>query len=233
MTTTASTEFAANGFVITEDVFTTAEMAALATLLPNNVAGQRNLLRESPAVRALATQSRLCELLSALGCADAQPKRAVFFDKNPSHNWKVPWHQDLTIAVRARHEVAGYGPWSVKDGVPHVQPPTALLARMVTLRVHLDDCGVDKGALRVLPGSHMYGRFPEEEILHSTLGDPGQICAVRVGGVLAMRPLLLHASSPARMPCHRRVIHFDFSPDRLPAPLEWFDTAPVVPDMGR
>jgi ectoine hydroxylase-related dioxygenase (phytanoyl-CoA dioxygenase family) len=229
----ASTDFAANGFVITEDVFTTAEMAALAASLPDNVAGQRNLQRESPAVRALATEPRLVELLAALGCTDAQPVRAVFFDKNPAHNWKVPWHQDLTIAVHARHEVVGYGPWSVKDGVPHVQPPPALLARMVTLRVHLDDCRADNGALRVRSGSHLHGRFSEEEILHTTVGDAGQICAVRGGGVLAMRPLLLHASSSARVPCHRRVIHLDFSPDQLPTPLEWFDTTPAVPEMGR
>jgi hypothetical protein len=225
-------DYTAEGVAVFEGVLTAGETAALAALLPDNVAGQRHLLRQAPAVRALADDTRLRELLAGLGCAGARPVRAVFFDKNPAHNWKVPWHQDLAIAVRARHDLAGYGPWSVKDGVPHVRPPAALLARMVTLRLHLDDCDADNGALRVRPGSHRRGRLTDEEIVRST-NATGRVCAVRAGGVVAMRPLLLHASSPAREPRHRRVIHIEYSPDRLPAPLEWFDSDSAVPEMAR
>src|SRR5258708_10336185 len=52
--------------------------------------------------------------------------RGLFFDKTQEANWKVPWHQDLTIVVKERLEVQGFGPWSIKEGVPHVQPPVAL-----------------------------------------------------------------------------------------------------------
>jgi len=215
-------EFPLRGFAVIEGVLTTGEVAGLVRLLPDEVAGRRHLLGRIPAVRALAGGPPLEHLLAALGCGPVRPVRAVFFDKNPTHNWKVPWHQDLTIAVREQRESAGFGPWSVKDGVPHVQPPVELLARMVTLRVHLDDCDADNGALRVRPGSHRHGRISAEEL--SRWEQAGEFtCTVRAGGVVAMRPLLLPASSPARNPRHRRVIHLEFSPDRLPEPLKWFD----------
>jgi ectoine hydroxylase-related dioxygenase (phytanoyl-CoA dioxygenase family) len=82
------------------------------------------------------------------------PVRAIFFDKSSGSNWLVPWHQDLTIAVASKCEAPGFGPWSVKDGIPHVQPPDELLKQMIALRLHLDDCDASNGALRVIPGSH-------------------------------------------------------------------------------
>ena len=93
-----------------------------------------------------------------------QPVRAILFDKTPSANWKVVWHQDLTIAVRERGVVSGFGPWSEKEGVVHVQPPIELLERMLAVRVHLDDCGADNGPVRVLPASHRVGRLSGEAI---------------------------------------------------------------------
>ena len=68
-----------------------------------------------------------------------KPVRAVLFDKTEDANWSVAWHQDRTIAVRERREVANYGPWSVKDGATHVEPPFEMMRGMVTLRAHLDD----------------------------------------------------------------------------------------------
>jgi hypothetical protein len=41
------------------------------------------------------------------------------------------------------------------------------------------------------------------------------------GGVLLLRPLLLHASSKARSPCHRRVLHFLFGPEVVGYGLRW------------
>ncbi len=212
--------FVRDGVAMFADVLTPEEAVAYRNLLPADVAGQRNLWQRFPAIRTLAEDPRLQQLLMSMGVDGARPVRAVFFDKNPAHNWRVPWHQDLTIVVRKREEVSGYGPWSVKEGVPHVQPPAELLARMVTLRVHLDDCEADNGALRVRPGSHLAGRLPCDAI--AGWADASEItCAIRAGGVVAMRPLLLHASAPAIRPAHRRVIHLEYSSDSLPPPLEW------------
>src|SRR5206468_5123271 len=124
--------------------------------------------------------------------------RGLFFDKTPEANWKIPWHQDLTIAVRRRIETPGFGPWSIKASVVHVQPPVGILERMVTVRLHLDDCGLDNGPLKVRPGTHSLGRLARErtEELASEVAE--DICCLNAGDALIMRPLLLHASSPPR-----------------------------------
>lgn len=55
----------------------------------------------------------------------ARAVRALAFDKRPDANWAVGWHQDRTIAVRVRIETPGFGPWSVKGGVPQNPPVDA------------------------------------------------------------------------------------------------------------
>jgi ectoine hydroxylase-related dioxygenase (phytanoyl-CoA dioxygenase family) len=150
--------------------------------------------------------------------------RGLLFDKTPEANWPVPWHQDLTIAVKARCEAPGYGPWTVKGGVPHVRPPIDVLEGMLTLRVHLDDCDESRGPLRVLPGSHTRGRLDAEETRRWLDRVAPVSCLVPRGGVLLMRPLILHASSPAEVPLHRRVVHLEYAADRLPGNVEWFES---------
>src|SRR5690242_13304161 len=72
----------------------------------------RNLLATVPAVRALAASESLRRLVEPiLGCA-CFAVRGLYFDKLPQSNWKVPWHQDLCVAVRARKDVEGFGPWT-------------------------------------------------------------------------------------------------------------------------
>jgi ectoine hydroxylase-related dioxygenase (phytanoyl-CoA dioxygenase family) len=66
----------------------------------------------------------------------------------------------VTIAVQDKVEAEGFGPWSVKADVIHVQPPASILECMLSVRLHLDDCGEENGALRVIPGSHKAVEFP-------------------------------------------------------------------------
>lgn len=183
--------------------------------------GVRNLFDVAPAVRALATSTAVREVAEAVLGDRCFAVRALLFDKTPDSNWKVVWHQDLTIAVRARAAVHGFGPWSEKAGVPHVQAPEDVLERMLAVRVHLDDCGVDNGPVRVIPGSHRVGRLNGEGIDSYRAAYEPVDCLAERGGILAFRPLILHASSPALRPGRRRVVHFDFAADALPAPLEW------------
>lgn len=146
----------------------------------------------------------------------------LFFDKTPEANWPVLWHQDLTLAVAEKHELDGWSAWSMKAGVWHVQPPATLLATMATVRLHLDDCGADNGPLRLLPGSHRLGRLSRQRVaeLRRTNSERECPCARRIR--CPDGPLLLHASSPARTPGHRRVIHLEFAAAAaLPAPLRW------------
>jgi ectoine hydroxylase-related dioxygenase (phytanoyl-CoA dioxygenase family) len=171
--------------------------------------GMRDAFREVPEVARLARSERLLDLLCPILGAGAFPVRALLFDKTPGANWGVPWHQDLTIAVKARVETPGFGPWTVKAGIDHVRPPVSVLERMVTIRVHLDDSDGERGPLRVLPGSHRDGRLGAEETR---------------GGVVMIRPLLLHASSPADSPTRRRVVHLEYAAEPLTGGLEWFET---------
>ncbi len=184
--------------------------------------GARHLLRDVPAVRALARAPAVrdaAETILGPGCFAV---RALLFDKTAAANWKVAWHQDVTIALRARVDTPAYGPWSVKEGVVHVQPPDAVLERMVAVRVHLDDCGPQNGPLRVLPGSHRHGKL-DSAGLATWRSMPQQACPVPRGGLLVMHPLLLHASSAAEAAAHRRVVHIEYASVELPHGLEWFD----------
>lgn len=147
--------------------------------------------------------------------------RGIYFDKRPGANWSVAWHQDLTLAVAEPHEVSGFGPWSIKDGVAHVQPPASCLEQMLTARLHLDDADESNGALRVIPGSHRLGRLDSNSIRESRDTITEEICTAKAGDVLLMRPLLLHASSRASSPSRRRVIHIEFAGFDLPQPLRW------------
>ena len=217
------------GFAVVPDVLTADEVEALivahdslaASQSSERQAGIRNLLWESPTVAATARRPAVARLVAALLGTGAFPVRALFFDKTPGANWKVPWHQDLAIAVSERVDTAGFTGWSVKDDVPHVHPPAAILARMVTVRLHLDECGAENGPLRVLPGSHRHGRLAPAAIARWRSEAPETVCTVSQGGALVMSPLLLHASSAASHPAHRRVLHLEYAAAPLPGRLRW------------
>ncbi|HLL82624.1 MAG TPA: phytanoyl-CoA dioxygenase family protein [Longimicrobium sp.] len=183
----------------------------------------RNLLDAVPEVRALAESPAIRALVEPVLGASAFPVRGILFDKTPDANWKVAWHQDLAIAVRERRDTPGFGPWSEKAGVTHVQPPAAVLERMLTVRMHLDDCGLENGPVHVIPGSHRHGRLDAEATGRWRESAAAVPTCTGAGGALLMRPLLLHASSPSTTPAHRRVIHIEFAADDLPGGLEWHD----------
>src|SRR5205814_8024343 len=84
-------------------------------------------------------------------------------------------------------------------------------------------CGPDNGPLRVLPGSHRAGLLRASEIDAWRQRVAELSCIVLRGGLLVMRPLLLHASSPAKSPAHRRVIHVEYAATHLFGGLEWFE----------
>lgn len=182
----------------------------------------RQLHQTIPEILRLAKSPAIRALVEPLLGAGAFVARSLYFDKTPSANWQVAWHQDLTIAVRERVEAPGFGPWSVKQGVVHVQPPARVLEQMLTVRLHLDDCDATNGALQVLPGSHHHGRLVSGEIEKWRNQVSPVTCSARRGEAVLMRPLLLHSSAPARHPSHRRVIHLEFAADVLPDGLDWF-----------
>ena len=183
-----------------------------------SVFAARNIL-ELKFVRAFAGMPKVRDLVEVI-CPGAVAVRGILFDKTGLANWTVPWHQDRSIAVKSRVEAAGYGPWSVKAGITHVQPPTEVLQRMITLRFALDACGADNGPLRVIPGTHAT-LLTQEQIEAIVAERPQVACVSKAGGVVMMRPMILHASSPAAAPSHRRVLHLEFGPKTLHHGMEW------------
>lgn len=212
-----------DGYEVRNDFLAPGEIAELREAFPASSikgAGARDILGV-PAVRKLSSDLRVREIVEAVLGLSARPVRGIFFDKTPETNWSAPWHQDLTIAVRERVDVPGFGPWSSKAGIVHVQPPAEVLESMVTLRFHLDPCPTGNGALRVVPGSHRAGKIPEREIDAAVARGGVEACPVALGGVLLMRPLILHTSSPSSVPGHRRVVHIEFAAGDLPDGLRW------------
>jgi hypothetical protein len=191
--------------------------------------GLRNLLADST-IRQWAEGPLLNGAVSRIANRSMFPVRALFFDKTAEANWQVPWHQDLSVAVEARREVPGFGGWSVKDGVLHVQPPAEILADMITLRLHLDDCPADNGALRVISGSHLPGRLDATQIAEH-LARPAVTCEAAAGDAVLMCPLLLHSSLPSTQPAHRRVLHVEYAGVDLPGGLRWHDGAHRSPEF--
>jgi ectoine hydroxylase-related dioxygenase (phytanoyl-CoA dioxygenase family) len=172
-------------------------------------------------VRTIARSGVVRSLVEPVLGPNCFAVRGILFDKTPEANWKVVWHQDLTIAVQQKREAPGFGPWSEKAGVTHVQPPMEILERMLAVRLHLDDCGMENGPLRVLPGSHRTGRLSATDIAAWRERTPETICAALRGSALLMQPLLLHASSAAGVAAHRRVLHLEWAAAELPHELCW------------
>jgi hypothetical protein len=172
----------------------------------------RPILNEGGAIGAVAA--------GFLG-PQCRPVRAILFDKTAATNWSLAWHQDRTICVKKRIDVEGYGPWTIKGGMQHVAPPFELLARMITLRVHLDDVPAGNSPLLIAPGSHIAGRVPIEKYDDVVARCGIYACLAKAGDVWVYATPILHASEAATALSHRRVLQIDYSADELIGGLEW------------
>lgn len=192
----------------------------LASSIPQDVAGVR-LYRTAGLTSLVSAGSRLASLVSTRLGRTAFPVRALLFDKSPDLNWSLGWHQDRTIVVRGRCELPGFGPWTLKAGLLHVAPPFDLLARMVTVRVHLDAVHEQNAPLLVAPGSHRLGRVAEADLAGVVERCGTRACLANPGDVWLYATPILHASEAATNPKRRRVLQVDYAVDQLPYGLDW------------
>lgn len=193
--------------------------AALAAL-PTGMPGVR--IGDGPQLKPfLDTAGFVGAIATAVLGPEARPVRAILFDKTAERNWSLGWHQDRTIVVRERIDADGFGPWTVKSGLIQVEPPFAILERMVTLRVHLDAVDWNNAPLRIVSGSHRLGRLPEAEIerVVATFGE--RLCLAERGDIWLYATPIVHASLAADPPQRRRVLQVDYSADAAPGPLAW------------
>ncbi len=178
--------------------------------LPRSRAGMRHAMRNLN-VAALARDSRLVALAQEVLGSGAIPFRATLFDKSPTSNWLVVWHQDTALPLCERREVPGWGPWSVKEGVNYAHAPASALEQVLALRLHLDDSVAENGPLRVLPGTHTQGVLSDDALHDLSTQITAVDCVALRGGILAMRPLVVHASSKSQSNAPRRVLHIEYA----------------------
>ena len=203
------------GYSINQEVFDRAEMTRVIKALDQapiirSRAGARHVLRMS-VVRELAIDPRLLRRAAHFVGSAPTPFRATLFDKSQASNWVVVWHQDTALPLRARVEDPSWGPWSVKSGVLYAHAPAWALGTVIALRVHLDDSTAANGPLRVLPGTHERGVLSDADIEGLAREVRPVECLAAMGGVVAMRPLTVHASSKATDGQSRRVLHIEYA----------------------
>lgn len=214
-----------NGFAIIPDVFAPADMdriiAEIEQCSPTRSrAGVRHALRLDPVAKIAHHQDLLDVVHGVLGAA-AFPFHATLFEKSSNTNWLVVWHQDTALPLRGKSLVPGWGPWSVKDGVEYAHAPAEALSQVLALRIHLDDSSSENGPLRVLPGTHSRGVLSGDQVHELSARMAPADCIAPKGAVVAMRPLLIHASSKSHGPLPRRVLHIEYAASNaIAAPME-------------
>lgn len=219
------------GFCIIEDVFTNVEIDELIKIISkvdttnpafrktSDLFAIRQFLKEIPEAREHVFNKVLRRLIKNYFGKDCFVVKAIYFDKPEQSNWFVSYHQDLTISVDKKAEIEGFGPWTVKQNQFAVQPTLDVLENNFTIRIHLDDTDENNGALKVIPASHLKGIYRPETI--DWKKETESICGVKKGGVMLMKPLLLHSSNRTKNNNKRRVIHIEFSNQQLHSPLQW------------
>jgi hypothetical protein len=215
--------FTQNGFAITGPLLSRAACAEIESVVDRiafNGAGTRSLI-DRPWCQVLSKSIRQYPDVRQLLPDDYVAVQCTYFEKSVALNWLVPLHQDLSIPVKERIEHPELTGWSEKDGSIFVQPPREFLEKLVALRLHIDECGLEDGPLKVISGSHLLGRLCNDAALEIRAMRGEVACPVEKGCALMMRPLLLHASSKSVGQSRRRVLHFVFGPRNPPYGLTW------------
>lgn len=230
-------QIAQNGFTVIENIFSDQAVNSLVDTISqadttkptfrktSELFAIRQFLKELPGVIPTIFTEKLINVITQLFGENYFVVKSIYFDKPGSSNWLVSYHQDLTISVDRKEPVNGFGPWSVKQDQFAVQPPLSILESNFTIRIHLDDTDENNGALRVIPGSHSKGIYRPETIDWNI--ETETTCNVPKGGIMIMRPLLLHSSGRTTNDNQRRVIHIEFSNQQLPDPLQWSEYHPI------
>lgn len=219
------------GFSVIDSVYTNEEVDAVLQIIDkadtskatfrrsNDLFAIRQFLKELPGVLPVLLNNRLKDLISSLLGNNYFIVKSIYFDKPSSSNWYVAYHQDLTISVNEKVDIPGFGPWTVKQNQYAVQPPISILESNFTIRIHLDDTTIENGALKVVPGSHLKGVYRPETI--DWTQETEVSCVVPRGGIMIMKPLLLHSSGRTINNRKRRVVHIELSAAELPPGLQW------------
>lgn len=218
-----STTLSKEGFEIKENIYTQPEVDAILNVLhQHGIAkkfGVREILISVPELSKFIFNKNLQKEISKIA-KNAFLVKSIYFDKPPQTNWIVNWHQDLTINVNKQLDLPDYKNWRTLKERTVVQPPLAILENIFTIRIHLDNCEKENGALRVIKNSHNKGVIDVRDGIEKFKSE-ALICEVKKGGILIMKPLILHSSKRTENNKKRRILHLEFSDKKLPTGLEW------------
>jgi ectoine hydroxylase-related dioxygenase (phytanoyl-CoA dioxygenase family) len=224
-------DLASNGFTVIPGIYTAAEIDTILSVIKSvdtnrdtfrktaDLFAIRQFLKEVPEVLPLIFNAKLRLTLSQFFRDRYFVVKSIYFDKPETSNWYVAYHQDLTISVDKRVDLPGFGPWTAKQNQFAVQPPISILENIHTIRIHLDSTTKQNGALKVITGSHTKGIYRPETINWNVENEV--FCDVPKGGIMIMKPLLLHGSNRTVNHARRRVIHIEFANKQLPDELAW------------
>jgi ectoine hydroxylase-related dioxygenase (phytanoyl-CoA dioxygenase family) len=224
-------EITENGFTTVENIYSDEEIEHLLWTIDQadktkqtfrkstELFAIRQFLKEIPETINVVFNENLNKVVKQLFGDNYFVVKSIYFDKPETSNWYVSYHQDLTISVDKKVELDNFGPWTTKQNQFAVQPPIDIMENSYTIRIHLDDTDENNGALRVIPTSHLKKIYRPETIDWNT--ETETTCNVTKGGIMIMKPLILHSSSRTTNNKKRRVIHIEFSNRELPAELEW------------
>lgn len=219
------------GFAVINHVFSQEELEDINLALQNintskenfrkseDLFAIRQFLKEVPEIKDLVFNENIRKVIKEIFGEKYFVVKSIYFDKPETSNWYVAYHQDLTISVDKKLELANFGPWTTKQNQFAVQPPLNILENIYTIRIHLDDTDENNGALKVVPKSHAKGIYRPETIDWTV--ETEEICSVEKGGIMIMKPLTLHGSNRTTNGKKRRVIHIEFSDIELPEVLQW------------
>lgn len=219
------------GFVVINNVFSQKELEDISHVLHNidtskenfrkseDLFAIRQFLKEVPEIKDLIFNGNIQKIIKEIFGEKYFVVKSIYFDKPETSNWYVAYHQDLTISVDKKLELDNFGPWTTKQNQFAVQPPLNILENIYTIRIHLDDTDENNGALKVVPKSHAKGIYRPETIDWAV--ETEEICNVKKGGIMLMKPLTLHGSNRTTNGKKRRVIHIEFSDIELPEVLQW------------
>jgi ectoine hydroxylase-related dioxygenase (phytanoyl-CoA dioxygenase family) len=220
-----------NGFTTIDNIYSDQEIEHILLAIDNtddnkdtfrkskDIFAIRQFLKEVPETINLIFNDNLQYVIRQILGENYFVVKSIYFDKPENSNWFVSYHQDLTISVDKKVELENFGPWTTKQNQFAVQPPIEILENIFTIRIHLDETDECNGALRVIPKSHLKNIYRPEKIDWNN--ETEITCEVRKGGIMIMKPLLLHSSSRTTNNKKRRVIHIEFSNQELPKELKW------------
>lgn len=212
------------GFEIIEDVYSEKEVNEILRILEEKKIkdkfGVREFLIDNPEIRENIFTKKLIRIIEKISQKCDKSIKSIYFDKPTNANWIVNWHQDLTINLINKKEIEGFKNWRIKGERIVVQPSKEILENIFTIRIHLDNCTKENGALRVIENSHIKGIIEIKEWINNKKGVE-KICEIKKGGILIMKPLILHSSRRTENEKNRRVIHIEFTDKELPMGLNW------------